>query len=58
MVVQGVKNPMLDLLSLEDKTSEEVRRTLLDCNVIGHLTPGLCSLGHTRAKRFETKINT
>lgn len=25
MVVQGVKNPMVDLLSLEDKTLDEVR---------------------------------
>lgn len=26
MVVQGVKNPLVDLLSLEDKTLDEVRR--------------------------------
>lgn len=25
MVVQGVKNPLVDLLSLEDKTLDEVR---------------------------------
>lgn len=27
MVVQGVKNPLVDLLSLEDKTLDEVRFT-------------------------------
>lgn len=27
MVIQGVKNPLVDLLSLEDKTLDEVRFT-------------------------------